>query len=66
MQSGNVRWFDAEKGIGAIDCENGYPVLVYRYTLERAGLTKLDEGQVVAYELSAKNGEKVAEDLKVL
>ncbi|MEP3274874.1 MAG: cold shock domain-containing protein [Stappiaceae bacterium] len=66
MQSGNVRWFDAESGVGAIDSENGNSVLVYRYTLERAGLTRLDEGQLVAYELNARDGKNVAEDLKVL
>lgn len=52
MQTGTVKWFNGQKGFGFIQPENGGPdVFVHISAVERAGLTSLNEGQKVSFEL---------------
>ncbi|MFN9711529.1 MAG: cold-shock protein [Alphaproteobacteria bacterium] len=52
MASGVVKWFNATKGFGFIQPDQGGPdVFVHISAVERAGLGSLSEGQKVSYEL---------------
>jgi CspA family cold shock protein len=68
MTNGTVKWFNATKGYGFIQPEDGSAdAFVHISAVERAGLSGLREGQKVSYELvRGRNGKSSAEDLKVL
>lgn len=52
MSTGKVKWFNAQKGFGFIEPEDGSKdVFVHISAVERAGLKGLNEGQTVSYEL---------------
>ena len=66
MQNGTVKWFNAQKGFGFIQPEQGGPdVFVHISALERAGLSTLNEGQRVSYELATEKGKTSAVNLKL-
>jgi CspA family cold shock protein len=67
MAKGTVKWFNATKGYGFIQPEGGggKDVFVHISAVERAGLSSLNEGQVVEYEEVANKGKTAAENLKV-
>jgi len=68
MATGTVKWFNATKGYGFIEPEDGSKdAFVHISAVERAGLRGLQEGQKVSYELkTGKNGKSSAENLEVL
>jgi cold shock protein len=52
MSTGTVKWFNAQKGFGFIQPSDGSKdVFVHISAVERAGLTTLNEGQEVTYDL---------------
>jgi cold shock protein len=52
MSTGTVKWFNAQKGFGFIQPSDGSKdVFVHISAVERAGLTTLNEGQQVSYDL---------------
>ena len=52
MQTGTVKWFNAQKGYGFIQPTSGGPdVFVHISAVERAGLGGLNEGQKLSYEV---------------
>jgi CspA family cold shock protein len=54
MQVGTVKWFNAQKGFGFIQPDNGgSDVFVHISAVERAGMNNLNEGQKVNFELVA-------------
>lgn len=65
---GTVKWFDMNKGFGFIQPDDGgKDAFVHITAVQRAGLTTLDDGQVVEYELQeGRNGKMSAEDLKIV
>lgn len=68
MNSGTVKWFNAQKGFGFIQPEQpGTDVFVHISAVERAGLYNLNEGQKVSYDVvrNPKNGKDAAENLRV-
>jgi CspA family cold shock protein len=66
MARGTVKWFNSQKGYGFIQPQSGgKDVFVHISAVERAGLTGLNEGQVVEYEEVANKGKTSAENLKV-
>src|SRR3979490_20596 len=60
--TGIVKWFNATKGYGFIQPETGgKDVFVHISAVERAGLSSLNEGAKVSYEITANRGEEPAE-----
>ena len=52
MATGTVKWFNAQKGFGFIEPEQGGgDVFVHISAVERAGLGSLHEGQKVSFEV---------------
>ena len=68
MATGTVKWFNPTKGFGFIVPDNGSEdAFVHISAVEQAGLSTLDEGQKVEYELQpGRNGRMAAADLKVV
>jgi len=67
MANGTVKWFNPTKGFGFIQPEDaGKDVFVHISALGRAGLTSLNEGQKVSYEIVSDRGKSAAESIKVL
>jgi CspA family cold shock protein len=67
MSNGTVKWFNATKGYGFIQPEEGgKDVFVHISAVERAGLRGLNEGQRVTYELQNERGRTAAVNLKAL
>jgi CspA family cold shock protein len=67
MQTGTVKWFNATKGFGFIQPEDGgADVFVHISAVERAGLGSLNEGQKVSFELERdrKSGKMSAGQLQ--
>ena len=66
MASGTVKWFNATKGYGFIQpASGGKDVFVHISAVERAGLSTLNEGQQVEYEIISDRGKESAGNLKV-
>jgi CspA family cold shock protein len=68
MATGTVKWFNATKGFGFTQPDNGgTDVFVHISAVERAGLSSLAEGQKVSYEekMDPKKGKASAENLRV-
>ena len=68
MPTGSVKWFNPVKGYGFIRPDDGTSdAFVHISAVERAGLTSLNEGQKVEYELvPGHDGKSSAENLVVL
>jgi len=68
MPTGTVKWFNATKGYGFIEPdEGGNDVFVHISAVQNAGMEGLNEGQKVSYELEqGRNGKTAAGDLKAM
>jgi cold shock protein len=67
MATGTVKWFNSAKGYGFIQPQGGggNDVFVHISAVEKAGLSGLNEGQIVEYDEVANKGKTAAENLKV-
>jgi CspA family cold shock protein len=66
MATGTVKWFNAQKGFGFIQPQDGgKDVFVHITAVQAAGLTGLNEGQKVSYEVMTERGKQAAANLKL-
>jgi cold shock protein len=66
MANGTVKWFNPMKGFGFIQPANGgADAFVHISALERAGLTTLNEGARVSYDLATEKGKTSAVNIKL-
>ena len=65
MPIGTVKWFNAQKGFGFIQPEDGgKDVFVHITAVQAAGLQSLNENQKVTYEVVTERGKQAAANLK--
>jgi len=66
MATGTVKWFNPTKGFGFIQPDaGGADVFVHITAVQAAGLTTLNEGQKLSYELATNKGRTSAANLKL-
>ena len=67
MQTGTVKWFNAQKGFGFIEpTSGGKDVFVHISAVERAGMTGLNDGQKISFEIvtDKRSGKSSADRLQ--
>jgi cold shock protein len=65
MAKGTVKWFNPTKAYGFIQpAGGGKDVFVHISAVERAGLSSLNDGQTVEYEIESNRGKESAVNLK--
>ena len=65
MNTGKVKWFNAEKGYGFITGEDGKDVFVHYSSINAEGFKTLDEGQAVTYDIIESDRGKQASNVTV-
>lgn len=66
MPTGTVKWFNSTKGYGFIQPDDGgSDIFVHISAVERAGMTSLNDGQKLSYELAtdSRSGRTSADQL---
>jgi CspA family cold shock protein len=68
MATGTVKWFNPSKGFGFIEPEDGSKdAFVHISAVEKAGLSTLNEGQKISYEVQeGQDGKSSAENLSIV
>jgi cold shock protein len=69
MATGTVKWFNAQKGFGFIQPDDGgKDVFVHISAVERAGMSHLNEGQKLSFEVAAdrRTGKSSAANLQAI
>jgi len=66
MSTGTVKWFNAQKGYGFIQPDDGSKdIFVHISAVERSGIGNLREGQKLSYQIErGQQGKSSAVDLK--
>lgn len=66
MATGTVKWFNSAKGFGFIQPDDGgKDVFVHISAVEKAGLSNLNEGAKISYEVIQDRGKESAGNLRV-
>lgn len=63
METGTVKWFNAEKGFGFIEVEGGKDVFVHFSAIQGEGFKSLEEGQRVQFKIAQGNRGPQAENV---
>jgi cold shock protein len=67
MATGSAKWFNPDKGFGFIQPEGGgKDVFVHITAVQAAGLSGLNDGQRVSFEVVKERGKEAAADLKLV
>ncbi|HHX01628.1 MAG TPA: cold shock domain-containing protein [Firmicutes bacterium] len=63
---GKVKWFNAEKGYGFIEREDGGDVFVHFSAIQEDGFKTLEEGQAVQFDIiEGERGPQAANVVKI-
>ena len=67
MVNGTVKWFNATKGYGFIEQEDGgKDAFIHISALEQSGIASLNDGQKVSYDLvPGRDGKEAAENVQL-
>jgi cold shock protein len=67
VPKGTVKWFNSAKGYGFIAPDDGSKaVFVHFDAVERAGLSNLNEGQKLSFDVVSERGSTNAQNLKLV
>jgi cold shock protein len=67
MATGTVKFFNTQKGFGFIQpLDGGKDVFVHISAVERAGMTTLNEGQKVSFDVVSERGKLAASNLQAV
>ena len=67
MAQGKIKWFDPKKGYGFITPDDGgKDAFLHISALEAAGISQLEVGQAVSYELAEQRGKQSATEIKTI
>jgi len=67
MAQGKIKWFDPKKGYGFITPDDGSKdAFLHISALETAGISQLEVGQAVSYELAEQRGKQSATEIKTI
>ncbi|HET6475931.1 MAG TPA: cold-shock protein [Thermoleophilia bacterium] len=67
MADGKVKWFNAGKGYGFIERDDGDDLFAHITEIQGEGVTTLNEGQAVSFtEATGQNGKKQATQVSAL
>ena len=67
VANGTVKWFNAQKGFGFIEHGGGgKDVFVHISAVEQAGISSLNEGQAVTFDVTSERGKEAASNLKLV
>ena len=65
MATGTVKFFNTQKGYGFITPDDGgQDVFVHVSAVERSGMTALNEGQKLSYDVIVERGKNAASNLQ--
>ena len=66
MAAGTVKWFNSDKSFGFIQPQDGSKdVFVHITAVQAAGLTGLNDGQKVTYDVVTERGKQAASNLQL-
>ncbi len=67
MATGTVKWFNTQKGFGFIQPDDASKdVFVHISAVQAAGMSSLNEGQKVSFEVMQERGKAPAGNLKAI
>jgi len=66
MQQGTVKWFNADKGYGFLQAEDGNDVFIHFSAIQSEGYKSLDEGDKVEFDIVDSDRGPQASNVKVL
>ena len=67
MNTGTVKWFNATKGYGFVEpSDKSKDVFLYISALEAIGLSDLQDGQKISYNIESNKGKISAIDIKLI
>ena len=67
MAQGKIKWFAPKKGYGFISPDDGSKdAFLHISALEKAGISQLEVGQAVSYELTEQRGKQAATEVTLI
>jgi CspA family cold shock protein len=64
MIKGKIKWFNPTKGYGFIEVEGSKDVFLHVSALQEAGISELQEGEIIEFEIGSNQGKDNAINVK--